>query len=161
MKIKIKFLLLIAALTLISCKDDQPLLEVNIEQDGDLKNVTFVPNMQFNVIRDSAFYYFEQKDYERIMAADITIGEQLYKSNKFDLRVFLRKYQKQNRYEYEFVLRTFSKDFKIIESYILSNTAGDISCEGTLDNDLMITKSCSDGTSMYVQINEYGKFIEQ
>ncbi|BAO54292.1 hypothetical protein [Nonlabens marinus] len=128
-------------------------------QNGDFKNVSFEPNMQFVTVMDSAYQYFSKEDYKMVLAGSVARGETIYQSDKFSLKILLRTYNLVDREEYEFVLRTFSKDFKIIDSYVMSSTLNNLSCDGSIDNDLVITKTCDDGTSKTATIDEYGKFI--
>ena len=117
--------------------------------------------MAFTEVIDSSYSYFSKEDYNMVLTGTISKGETIYSSDKFELKVMLRTHHLVDRDQYEFVLRTFSKDFKIIDSYVMASTLKDLACEGSINNDLVITTTCEDGNSRKASIDEYGKFIEQ
>lgn len=143
---------------LTSCKQgDEVLFKVDAKQDR--TGVEFIPNMPFETISDSAYFYFSKEDYGKVVAAEILKGKQIYKSDKFEIRVIVRKYNPLSGTSFEFMLRTFSKDFKIIDSYIMASTTNNLICNGSINGDLEITTTCEDGTETIATIDEYGKFI--
>ncbi|WP_194851038.1 hypothetical protein [Nonlabens antarcticus] len=144
----------------ISCADNDPLFKVDIIKKNEEKVVQFVPNMPFEIIQDSAYQYFTNEDYKKVLVASISKGKQIYKSDKFQIRVILRTYSNADGKSYEFVLRSFSKDFKIIDSYIMASNTNDIDCTGILNDDLRIETIC-DGTVEIAYVDEYGKFIKE
>lgn len=156
---KIKLVMILGALMLLSsCSNDKPIFKVDIVEENGNK-VQYVPNMPFESLNDSAYYYFSKEDYKKVMGAEILKGKEIYKSDKFRMRVILRKYTQVERNSFEFVLRTFSKDFKIIDSYIMASTAGNLNCNGVINGDLEIITTCADGAQTITTVNEYGKFI--
>lgn len=157
---KIKSLAIIAVLIFTaSCKNNENLFEMKVIDKDDKKVVQFIPNMSFEVIKDSAYFYFSKKDYQNVLGASISKGEQIYKSDKFEVRVILRTYAGAKGNKYEFVLRTFSKDFKIIDSYVMASTINDKICTGIVDANLSITTTCDDGTITIATVDDYGKFV--
>ena len=158
MKIKL-ILLFFVVIASTSCKNNETLFEVKHLNNKDKNVVQYLPNITFTTIQDSTYSYFSKDDYYKVLSAEISRGDWVYKSEKFDLRIILRTYSKFEGNQYEFVLRTFSKDFKIIDSYVMSGTFENIACDGSINNDLLITTICDDGTSRTATIDEYGKFI--
>lgn len=160
---KIKHLLPIFSIALLclSCSNDKPLFKAYVVQKAGLKNMSFEPNMNFEIVIDSAYQYFSREDYNVAFGGTISKGETIYKTNNYEMKVILRTYSLLDREEYEFVLRTFSNDFKIIDSYVMASTKKDLACDGVINQDLVITTSCADGTVRTATVDEYGKFIEQ
>lgn len=148
-------------LSCMSCQQNKTLFETSIAQNAEFKNVRFIPNMQFVEVLDSSYHYFNKEDFKIAMVGSIAKGDKIYSSDKFDMRVMLRTYYLVDREEYEFVLRTFSTDFKIIDSYIMSSTLNDVVCNGSINNNLEITTTCQDGVTTLTMVDEYGKFIKQ
>ncbi|WP_156340010.1 hypothetical protein [Nonlabens sp. YIK11] len=144
---------------LASCSNDKPIFKVDIIEQEAGDKVEFVPNMPFEIIRDSSYFYFSKEDYYKVLGAEISKGKQIYKSDKFEIRVILRKYMNAKGTSFEFVLRSFSKDFKIIDSYVMASSVKDLNCNGVIDGKLNITTTCADGTVTTATVDEYGKFI--
>ena len=157
MKIK-PFLIAIGLIAIASCSNNKPLFEVTV-LDSEGSKVQFVPNMPFEIIKDSSYYFYSKEDYLKVMSADISKGNQIYKSDKFEMRVILRNYTKLDGNTFEFILRTFSNDFKIIDSYIMASTTKNLNCDGVINGNLEITTTCADGSTTTATVDEYGKFI--
>lgn len=154
---KIYVTLLLIALT--SCSNNTPLFKVDTITENDEEKIQFVPNMSFEEITDSTYFYFTKEDYAKAIISEISKGEQIYKSDKFEIRVLLRKYYQNNKYVYEFVLRSFSKDFKIIDSYTLGRNVDGVICNGEIEKDLILSTTCSDRSTTTASIDKYGKFV--
>jgi oligoribonuclease NrnB/cAMP/cGMP phosphodiesterase (DHH superfamily) len=160
MKIK-SLIIILAVIITASCTKNKALFEAKvIDKDG--KNVLqYLPNMPFEIIEDSTYFYFTKEDYEKILAAEISKGKKIYKSEKIDLRVILRTYPSKDGNLHELVLRTFSKDFKTIDSYVIASTLNNVACNGSINNNLEISTTCEDGVITLATVDEYGKFIKQ
>ncbi|PRP65684.1 hypothetical protein [Nonlabens agnitus] len=157
---KKKLLILIGIIGIVtSCSNDKAIFKVDIIEQETGDKIEFVPNMPFELIKDSTYFYFSKEDYYKVMVADISKGKQIYKSDKFEIRVILRKYMNAKGTYFEFVLRSFSKDFKIIDSYVMASTIEELNCNGVIDGKLNITTTCADGTVTTATVDEYGKFI--
>jgi hypothetical protein len=154
-------ILLCILISCISCQQDKTLFETTVEENAGFKNVSFIPDMRFIQVLDSPYYYFNKEDFKIAMAGSVDKGDKIYSSDKFDMRVMLRTYYLLDREEYEFVLRTFTTDFKIIDSYVMSSTHKDIACNGSINNSLKIKTTCEDGIITLATVDEYGKFIKQ
>ena len=159
MKITKALILVFLTASIVACSTDKKLFTTQVAENGEYKNVSFEPNMEFTEVIDSAYQYFTKEDYKMILTGSISKGNTIHKTDKFSLKVMLRTYKLVDRDEYEFVLRTFSKDFKIIDSYVMSSTINNISCDGSINSELIVKTTCADGTSKTAVIDEYGKFV--
>ncbi|AZQ45051.1 hypothetical protein [Nonlabens ponticola] len=153
--------IIIAALALTSCDNDRVLFKTNLETNDQKTNITYSPNLNFEFVVDSASVLLDNEDLKNALRGETAKGGTLYKSDRFQVKLFLTTFYYSGVYQYEFKLRTFSKDMKIIDSYTFSQTTRDPACAATLTSDLEITKSCEDGSEIIAQIDDYGKFIER
>jgi hypothetical protein len=154
-------ILLCILLSCISCQQNKTLFDAEIVQEGDFKNLSYYPKMDFELITDSAYWYFDKKERNMFAYGSVSKGNQLYKSNKFKMIVLLRTYRLSDTKEHEVVLRTFSKDFKTIDSYVIASTLNNVACNGSINNNLEISTTCEDGVTTLATVDEYGKFIKQ
>jgi hypothetical protein len=118
------------------------------------------PKLAFNVISDSANVLLAPKELNIIYSGDLKKAKSIYKNKNFQLRVLLFQYYEKNNNKYQIVLRSFSPDMKIIDTFILATTKDIPDCSGYVTEDLQVKKSCDDGSEIIAQIDTYGKFIE-
>ena len=87
---------------------------------------------------------------------------EIYKTENFKLHVIFRDGNDTIGRDYKFILRTYSLDWKIIDSYDMAiwNRRADKYCFGSINNKLIIEKKCigSDFREI-MQITENGKII--
>lgn len=126
-----------------------------------MKTFKYEPKMNFETLVDSSYNYLITEDYQKILYGTFSKGGKVYNSDRFDIRILLYTYQLDGTEQKQFILRSFSKDFKIIDSYILADTANEQDCEAIVTKELTITNSCDDGSKALVKIDDYGKFIKQ
>ncbi len=153
-----KFFTIILAIVFFSCTSNNNLFEINIVENDQEHKIYYEPQVEFKSITDSIYYYYTEEDYKRF-ATDVSKSPVIYKSSKFKLKVILRTYGLADGNDYEFILRTFSYDSKIIDSYLMGGNASSISCNGILEKDLTIKTTCKDGSVTTATIDEYGKFV--
>lgn len=149
-----------AALIASSCSDikSKTLFKADLKEKGDLMTLTYAPKMKFKEIIDSADIFLEPDDFSWILGGPIKKGAQITSNEKFSMRIFLFENYADLNAKYKMVLRTFSPDMKIIDSYIVANTAGEVLCDGYITKGLKVFKNCEDGTEYVVTVNEYGEF---
>ncbi len=152
----IPILLILVFIT--SCTKKPEVFRVSVIQGKEKKKILYEPKVSFTSITDSIYYYYSEDDYQKF-ATDILASPTVYKSDKFILKIILRTYGMANRSEYEFVLRSYSKDFKIIDSYNLGGNVGEVYCDAWIDSQLVIHTRCDNGTTTAATIDEYGNFI--
>ena len=138
---------IIALIAMASCTNDKPIFDVKV-LDSEGSKVQFVPNMPLQIIQDSTLYYYTNSDIlKAINGAEISKGVSIYKSGKFEIRVIVIEYFERNRSFYDIIIRTFSNDFKIIDSYIMASTTNNLNCDGIINENLEITTTCADGST--------------
>ena len=87
---------------------------------------------------------------------------EIYKTGNFRLHVIFRDGNDSIGRDYKFMLRTYSQDWEIIDSYDLAiwNRRANKFCFGSINNNLIIEKKCKDSDFPEImQITEDGKII--
>jgi hypothetical protein len=162
--IKITTILLLITSIFFSCqKKDQDLFSVQIIEKDGLPHISYLPNLKFSSIpADSISILYNDEDYSRILSSDIKIAPTLYKNDVFKVRVYTRSVFNKAYIQHGFLIRTFSKDEKIIDEMVLASTIGGLNCEGKITSDLKIATSCPNGEENIAQIEYDGsiKLIE-
>lgn len=151
--------LLVLVLIFSSCSQEEKMLTVNRIDVNDGKSLELTPALKFKAISDSASVLLEPQDFSIIYSGDLKKSKSIYKNERYEIRVLLFQFYKKEINQYQVVLRTFSNDKKIIDSFVLASTKEDYMCDGFITQDLKINKSCDDDSDVIAQINEYGKFI--
>jgi hypothetical protein len=161
--IKITAAFLFISTLLFSCQNEKKyLIDIKIVEKDGIENITYLPNLEFNEVKDSAAYLFDQKDYYRMITGDIKVTPPIFQNETIKVRVFTRNQIVENKYEYGFLVRTYSKDGKIKDEMVLASTFGELRCEGKVTSDLRIITSCTEGEETIAQIEKDGsiKVIE-
>lgn len=86
---------------------------------------------------------------------------ELDETENYILRVIFRNGKDTIGRDYQFILRTYDKDSKIIDSYVLASWVKRIDeyCFGKIDKQLRINKTCDNGkTIVKYRINNSGYF---
>ncbi|WP_292889915.1 hypothetical protein [Nonlabens sp.] len=155
--IKIVSGILFISTILFSCQTDKKdLIDVKIIEKDGLENMTYLPHLEFKEIKDSALFLFDEKDYYRIFTSEIKVTLPIYQNDIIKVRVFTRSQFIDNRNEYGFLVRTYSKDGKIKDEMVIASTIGDLSCEGKITSDLRIVTYCPEGEKTIAQIEKDG-----
>jgi hypothetical protein len=142
---------------LFSCQSDKKdLIDVKIVEKDGLANMTYLPNLDFEEVIDSAQFLFDKKDYYRLLTSEIKVAPPIFQNDIIKVRVFTRSIFVRTKYEHGFLVRTYSKDGKIKDERVLASTFGDLRCEGKVTSDLRIITSCPDGEQTIAQIEEDG-----
>ena len=87
----------------------------------------------------------------------------LHQSSKFQLHVLLRDDRKVKKRDYQFILRTYDNNFKIIDSFILADwdEENEHYCFGEINKSLTITKQCDKNNKIQrFHISKSGTFEE-
>lgn len=142
---------------LFSCQTDtKDLIDIKvIEKDG-LENMTYVPKLEFSEVNDSAVYLFDEKDYYRIFTSEIKVAPPIFQNDVIKVRIFTRSQVVENKYEYGFLVRTYSKDGKIKDEMVVASTFGELSCGGKVTSDLRVITTCPEGEETIAQIEKDG-----
>lgn len=76
----------------------------------------------------------------------------IHEDDRFTVHILLKQGSDNGR-DYTFIVRTFNKDFKIIDSYDLATwiDSEDQYCFGSIDKDLIIVRSCDGGKNKDVR----------
>ena len=148
---------------LFSCQTEKKdLIDIKIIEKDGLESMTYLPNLEFNEIKDSALFLFDEKDYYRIFTSEIKVAPPIYQNDVIKVRIFTRSQFVENRNEFGFLVRTYSKDGKIKDEMVVASTIGDLSCEGKITSDLRVVTYCPSGEKTIAQIEKDGsiKVIE-
>lgn len=87
---------------------------------------------------------------------------EIYWTEKFKLHVIFREGNDTMGRDYKFMLRTYSQDWELIDSYDLAiwNKRADIYCFGSIDNKLIIERRCKDSECPEImEITDYGEIV--
>lgn len=87
---------------------------------------------------------------------------EIYKSDKFKINILLRIGNDSLGRDYQFLIRSYSLDWKIIDNYTLAiwNESEKKFCYGSINKKLIIERKCDDSeTSDNMQITKDGKII--
>lgn len=108
----------------------------------DMAESTNVPEIS----SDSLLYYLTKAE---IFAAEKLTFKNfgtIHKNERFSVVILLEEGSAPGR-DYTFIVRTFDRDFNIIDSYKLASWIDDDNryCYGYIDPALMINRSCEDG----------------
>jgi hypothetical protein len=152
----LSIVLFISMLTHSCQTDKKDLIAVKIIKKNGLENMSFLPNLAFEQVLDSAKYLYNEDDYYRIMTSEIKVAPPIFQNDIIKVRVFTRKTMVDNTFEYGFLVRTYSKDGKIKDEMVLASTIGELSCEGRVTADLKIITACPDGEETVAQIEKDG-----
>jgi hypothetical protein len=140
-----------------SCQTDKKdLIDIKIVEKDGLENMTYLPNLEFNEVKDSSAYLFDEKDYYRIITSEIKVAPPIFQNDVIKVRIFTRSQFADNKNEYGFLVRTYSKDGKIKDEMVVASTIGDLSCEGKVTSDLRVITTCPGGEETIAQIEKDG-----
>lgn len=151
----------IAALFIFtSCtKKSQKFTVKQINKNG-FSSLSYEPKIAFTEVSDSTYYYFTAEDNIKVFSAEISKGDIIARTEYYNVRVMLREYLNIADRKFELLLRTFSADFKIIDTIVIGSTLEENMCEGVFDGIDTITRTCN-GKKEIIKVNELGKFIIQ
>lgn len=159
MKTFFKAIGILSLIIICSCTQEKKIFQADLMDNGNKKTLLYSPNMEFKIANDSAFYYFDQDDYKKILAGDIKLGEVIYSNSNFKVKVILREFPSIKGTQYEIIIRTYGQDFRIIDSFILGSTIDGKICEGYFTENLEVMRNCDGESTVDGYINELGKFI--
>jgi hypothetical protein len=148
---KILFLLMI--LILYNCKiSDGKLFWINETETNNNDFLFMAESTNVLPITDSLTYYLTKKE---VFAAEKVVFKnfgKIYENENFKVNVLLRIGSQTGR-DYKFIIRTFGKNSKIIDSYELAewNEQDKRFCFGSIDKKLIITKSCKNSNEKDVK----------
>jgi len=171
--------LLILTLPLLSCNSDSDklfLINENSKHHSDFLFMTESTNvlpisadsvklfLNWNEIDETK--YLESNIYpsDTILPKPVVYKDfgEIYKSDNFKLHVILREGNNTIGRDYTFILRTFSLDWKIIESYELASwiDSENRHCYGSVDRKLIVQRTCEDGKTKDIrQIGNNGRIL--
>lgn len=148
----------------------------NTNQKSDLLYMAESTNV-LPISTDSIKFYLKNSEIveTRLLESNISITDgtettkppvfknfgKLHQSDKFNLFVIFRDGMNIKGRDYQFILRTYDNNHKIIDSYIIAkwNKGKDEYCFGELKKNLDIIKECDKGRSIEkYRILESGKF---
>lgn len=121
--------------------------------------IKYGPKMNFEAITDSAVSYYSQEDYMVILGAEIKKGETVYKNDKFMLKALLRERFKTTGNSFQFVLRSYTYDMRILDDIIIGSTMDSVPFSGYIKEDLSFTREFENGKKQTGYLNENGRFI--
>lgn len=159
MKTLVKTTAILIILIIYSCTTEKKLLKVDVKKNENKQLLAVSPKMEFRIVNDSAFYYFDQEDYRRILSGDIRIGKEIYSNSNFKVKVILREHLSLQNTQYEMVIRTYGEDFRIIDSFVIGSTIDGKICEGYITENLEVMRNCDGESTVDGYINGLGKFI--
>ena len=141
-------ILFFSIILLTACESEEKNLFWISEPNGQENDFLFmaestnVPEMR----SDSVIYYLTKE--EIFSAEKLTFKNfgKIHSDKRFDVYVLLKEGSDAGR-DYTFVIRTFNKDFKIVDSYELASwiDSENQHCYGSIDEKLIIKRSCNNG----------------
>jgi hypothetical protein len=170
---------LVLILTFISCQSDSDKLfciNENSESKDDFMFVAESTNilpissdsvrmfLKWDEIRETKYLESQIYTNDTILPSPVIFKDygEIYKSDKFKLHVIFRDGNDTISRDYKFILRTYSLDWNIIDSYDLAvwNKKIDKYCIGSINKKLIIEKNCNNSEySEIMQILENGKIV--
>lgn len=118
---------------------------------------TNIPEIKF----DSLLFYLTKE--EILSAEKLTFKDfgKIHSDKQFDVHILLKEGSDTGR-DYTFIIRTFDRDFKIIDSYELASwiDSENLRCYGSINKNLVIKRSCDNGESNDVRkITNDGRIV--
>ena len=162
MKTKIKIIsFLIIVLT--ACESEEKNLFWISEPKGQENDFLFMAESTNvpEIKSDSLIYYLTKE--EIVSAEKLTFKNygKIHSDNEFEVYVLLKEVSDKGR-DYTFIIRTFDKEFKIIDSYELASwiDSENLRCYGSIDENLIINRSCENAINNDVrQILSDGRIV--
>ena len=171
--------LLILTLSLLSCQSDSDklfLINENTEHRSDFLFMAESTNiLPINSDSVRLFLNWDEIEETKYLESNIYTSDtvlplpvlykdfgEIYKTDKFKLHVIFRDGNSSNGRDYKFILRTYSLDWKIIDSYDLDvwNKQANKFCFGSINKKLIIEKRCKDSEYPEImQIIENGNIV--
>lgn len=160
-----KLLLILLTVTLLSCEKTSDKLfwiSETTEQKNDFLFLAESTNVE-RLKGDSLKLFLRSEELEQFDSASTSYNNfgQIYKGSKFSAFVLLRSDETGWR-DYVFLVRTYGKDWKVIDDFELGiwDERGKRFCYGSIDNDLVIQRKCDNNkASDKMQITSEGKII--
>lgn len=151
-------LAIIASGLLIACTPQGKKFNVKKnEKDGKI-TLSYHPKVNLEKIKDSATFYHTTEDYAHAYQSELQKGDIISSTSTYNLRVMARDYFTFNKVNYEFLLRTFTIDGKIIDTFSFAYILDDKLCEASFDGNNTIERTCN-GKKEVFTITDEGKFI--
>lgn len=171
--------LLILTLSFFSCQSESEKLfwiNENSEHSSDFLFMAESTNI-LPISADSVRLYLDWNEIKetRYLESNIFINDtvlpepvifkdfgEIYKTDNFRLHVIFRDGNDTIGRDYKFILRTYSQDWEIIDSYDLAvwNRSENNYCYGSINNNLIIEKKCTDSDFIEImQITDIGNII--
>ena len=110
---------------------------------------------------DSLMFYLTKE--ELLSAEKLTFKNfgKIHSNEQFEVHILLKEGSDTGR-DYTFIVRTFDSEYKIIDSYELASwiDSENLRCYGSIDENLIIKKSCENGKNKDVrQIVNDGRIV--
>ena len=147
MKTKIKIISFLIILLTACESEEKNLFWISelIGQENDflfMSESTNIPEIK----SDSLIYYLTKE--EIVSAEKLTFKNygKIHSDNEFEVYVLLKEGSDTGR-DYTFIIRTFDREFKIIDSYELASwiDSENLRCYGSIDENLIVKKNCDNG----------------
>jgi len=159
--------LLILILSFYSCQSESDKIfwiNENTEHRSDFLYMAESTNLLPIQADSMKFFLYESEINETRYIKPIVFKDfgEIYKTERFKLHIIFRSGNDTVGRDYKFMLRTYSKDWEIIDSYDLAiwNKRADKYCFGSINNKLIIEKQCVTSEKPEVmQITEKGKIV--
>jgi hypothetical protein len=164
-----KLILILLTVNLLSCEKRKEKLfwisgttNKSRDQLHDLLFMTESTNVEILKV-DSLKLFLRAEEFAVLDSASTRFKNfgQIYEGDKFRVFVLMRSIDTYGR-NYSFIIRTFDKDWKVIDDFILAtwDEREKVLCFGSIDKDLIIERRCdSKETLDIMQITNEGRII--
>lgn len=110
---------------------------------------------------DSLMFYLTKEESSSVEKLTFKNFGKIHSDQRFDVYILLKEGSETKR-DYTFIVRTFDRDFKMIDSYELASwiDSENLLCYCSIDENLIIKRSCENGVDKDVrQIVNDGRII--
>lgn len=148
---------------ILACEDGNEYIFWISEPDGQRNDFLFIAESTNipEIAPDSLVYYLTQEELVSAEKSTFKNFGKIHSDDRFDVYVLLKEGNGTGR-EYSFLIRTFDKDFRLVDSYELASwlDSENRHCFGSIDKDLLIKRNCADGQERDVrQIMNDGRMV--
>lgn len=152
-------ILLISITILTACQNEDKKLFWISENKGHINDFIFIAESTNKpyISYDSLLYFLTN---EEILSAKKLMFKnfgKIYSNNEFDVYILLKEGSDSGR-DYTYIIRTFTKNYRIIDSYDLAYwiDSKNLYCVGSIDQNLIIKRICKQNEEVKI-INKEGK----
>ena len=162
--LSIRVVLVLSGLVfVVACAtDNQYLFYINnpLEEPNDLVFLAESSNV-LKVPKDSVSHYLTFREFRESSNLEVKNFQTLKQTDLYQLKVVFISDTTLPHRDYHFYLRTFNLSHEVIDSYEIGlwNQNEDTYCYGNISHDLIIHKTCQDGSKEILQVLKDGRIV--